>query len=99
MYSVRRLERSWWQFLWELRRQCMPVEVTGGAMEAIPVTLVGMPLKDMPPQGMLEADTLVSVLAVAVVTIGRAPRAAMPALQGAHVIGMVAVTGAVTGEA
>jgi hypothetical protein len=60
----------------------------------------GMLLKDMLPQVMLRVDTLVSVLAVDVVTNLRGPRAAMPALQGARVIGMAAVTGeAATGEA
>ena len=54
--------------------------------------------EDMPLPAMLGVDTLVSVLAVDVVTNLRGPRAAMPALQGAHVIGMAAVTGAVTGE-
>lgn len=63
----------------------------------------GMLLKDMLPQVMLRVDTLVSVHAVDVVTNLRGPRAAMPASQVAHVIGMAAVTGAVgevvTGEA
>ena len=60
----------------------------------------GMLLKDMLPQVMLRVDTLVSVLAVGVVTNLREPRAAMPALQGARVIGMAVVTGeAVTGVA
>ena len=48
---------------------------------------------------MLGLDTLVSVLAVGVVTNLRGPLAAMPALQVGRVIGMAAVTGAVTGEA
>jgi len=79
----------------------MPVEVTAAVM----ADTAGMLLKDMLPQVMLRVDTLVSVLAVDVVTNLRGPRAAMPALQGARVIGMAAVTGevvageAVTGEA
>ena len=44
----------------------MPVEVMVGA--DIAVTMVGM-LPDMPGPAMLRADTLVSVLAVDVVTI------------------------------
>ena len=74
----------------------MPV----GVMADIAVTVVGMLSEDMPRPAMLGVDTLVSVLAVDVVTNLRGPRAAMPASQGAHVIGMAAVTGeAVTGEA
>ena len=47
----------------------------GGGHGGIAVTLVGMLLEDMPPQVMLEADTLVSVLAVHVVTyVARAAR-------------------------
>src|SRR6478672_5990517 len=69
----------------------MPVEVTADT--------AGMLLKDMLPQVMLGVDTLVSVLAVYVVTNLRGPRAAMPASQVARVIGMAAVTGeVVTGE-
>jgi hypothetical protein len=68
----------------------MPVEVMADMM--------GTLLKDMPPQVMLEAHTLVSVLAVHVVLMWREPRAATPAMQLAHIIGMAAVTGeAVTG--
>jgi hypothetical protein len=78
----------------------MPVEVTAAVM----ADTAGMLLKDMLPQVMLRVDTLVSVLAVDVVTNLREPGAAMPALQGARVIGMAAVigeavTGAVTREA
>src|SRR6266481_2123918 len=74
----------------------MPVEV----MAAVMADTAGMLLKDMLPQVMLRVDTLVSVLAVDVVTNLRGPRAAMPALQGARVIGMAAVTGEVAaGEA
>src|SRR6476646_1953268 len=70
----------------------MPVEVTADT--------AGMLLKDMLPQVILRVDTLVSVLAVDVVTNLRGPRAAMPASQVAQVIGMAAVTGeVVTGEA
>jgi len=60
---------------------------------------------DMPRPVTLGADTLVSVLAVDAVTMLRGPRADKRALQGAHIIGMAAVTGeaiageAVTGEA
>ena len=68
-----------------------------GVMADIAVTMVGM-LSDMPGPAMLRADTLVSVLVVDVVTILRGPRAATRALQVAHIIGIVAVTGeAVTG--
>ena len=71
-----------------------------GVMADIAVTLVGMLSEDMPRPAMLRVDTLVSVLAVDVVTRLRGPRAATRALQGAHIIGMAAVTGeAVTGEA
>jgi hypothetical protein len=71
-----------------------------GVMADIAVTVVGMLSEDMPRPAMLGVDTLVSVLAVDVVTNLRGPRAAMPTSQGAHVIGMAAVTGeAVTGEA
>jgi hypothetical protein len=71
----------------------MPVEVTAGVM-------AGMLLEDMPRPGTLGADTLVSVLAVDAVTMLRGPRAAMRALQDAHIIGMAAVTGeAISGEA
>jgi hypothetical protein len=76
-----------------LRRQCMPVEV----MADIAVTMVGM-LSNMPRPVTLRADMLVSVLAVDVVTILRGPREDTRAMQGAHIIGMAAVTGeAVTG--
>jgi hypothetical protein len=92
------LERWWWQLFWQLRRQCMPVEVMAGVMAEIAVMLVGMLSEDMPRPAMLGVDTLVFVLAVHVVTNLRGPRAAMPASQHAHVIGMAAVTGAVTGE-
>jgi hypothetical protein len=72
----------------------MPVEVTPAVM----ADTAGMLLKDMLPQVMLRVDTLVSVLAVDVVSIGRGPRADKRAMQGAHIIGMAAVTGeAVTG--
>jgi hypothetical protein len=74
----------------------MPVEVTVGVM----ADMAGMLLEDMPLQVMLAADTLVSVLAVDTVTMLRGPHADKRALQGAHLIGMPAVTGeAVTGEA
>ena len=66
-------------------------------MADIAVTMVGM-LSDMPRPATLRVDTLVSVLAVDVVTILRGPRADTRAMQGAHIIGMAAVTGeAVTG--
>ena len=68
-------------------------------MADIAVTLVGM-LSNMPRPATLRVDTLVSVLAVDVVTILRGPRADRGAMQLAHIIGMAAVTGeAVTGEA
>jgi hypothetical protein len=62
-------------------------------MADIAVTMVGM-LSDMPGPAMLRADTLVSVLAVDVVTIWRGPRADTRAMQVALMIGMAAVTGA-----
>jgi hypothetical protein len=94
------LERWWWQLFWQLRRQCMPVEVMAGVMAEIAGMLVGMLSEDMPRPAMLGVDTLVFVLAVHVVLMWRGPRAAMPASQVAHVIGMAAVTGeVVTGEA
>ena len=75
----------------------MPVEVMAGVTADIAVTMVGM-LSDMPGSAMLRADTLVSVLAVDVVTILRGPRADTRAMQVAHIIGMAAVTGeAITG--
>ena len=92
-YFVQRLERSWWQLFWQLRRQCMPVEVMAGVMAEIAVTLVGTLSEDMPRPAMLEVDTLVSVLAVGVVTTLRGPRADTRAMQAAHIIGMAAVTG------
>jgi hypothetical protein len=90
------LERWWWQLFWQLRRQCMPVEV----MADIAVTGVGMLSEDMPRPVTLGVDTLVSVLAVHVLTSLRGPPAATRALQDAPVIGMAVATGeAVTGEA
>jgi hypothetical protein len=62
-------------------------------MADIAVTMVGM-LPNMPGPAMLRADTLVSVLAVDVVTIWRGPRADTRAMQVALIIGMAAVTGA-----
>jgi hypothetical protein len=65
--------------------------------------MVGMLSEDMPRPATLRADTLISVLAVDVVTRLRGPRADTRVLQvaqiiGAHIIGMAAVTGeAVTG--
>ena len=60
----------------------------------------GMLLKDMPRPATLRVDTLVSVLAVDVVTIRRAPHADTRAMQAEHIIGMAAETGeAVTWEA
>ena len=71
-----------------------------GVMADIPVTGVGMLSEDMARPAMLRVDTLVSVLAVGVVTSLREPRADRRALQDAHVIGMaVAIGEAVTGEA
>src|SRR6476661_6268285 len=76
----------------------MPVEVTAADM-------ADMLLEHTPPQVISRADTVVSMLAVEVVIIGRGLRTGMPALQGAHaigahIIGMAAVTGeAVIGEA
>ena len=61
-------------------------------MADIAVT-VGMLSKDMPRPATLRVDTLVSVLAVDVVTIWRGPRADTRAMQAAHIIGMAAVTG------
>ena len=74
----------------------MPVEAMAGVMAELAV-MVGMPREDMPP-AMLRVDTLVSVLAVEVVTRWRGSRVDTRAMQVAHVIGMAAVTGeAVTG--
>ena len=67
----------------------MPVEVTVGAT----ADMVGMPPEDMPPQVRLETDTLVSMLAVEAVNIGRGPRTDTRGMQGAYTIGMVAVAG------
>jgi hypothetical protein len=78
----------------------MLVEVMAGVMADSAVMVVGMLSEDMPLPAMLGVDPLVSVLAVYVVTNLRGPRAAMPASQVAHAIGMAAVTGeVVTGEA
>jgi hypothetical protein len=69
-------------------------------MAEIAVTLVGMLSEDTPRPAMSGLDTLVSVLAVEVVTNLRGPRADTGAMQRAHIIGMAAATGeAVTGEA
>ena len=74
-------------------------------MAEIAVTLGGTLSEDTPRPAMSGVDTLVSVLAVYVVTNLRGLRAAMPASQVAHAIGMAAVTGevvigeVVTGEA
>jgi hypothetical protein len=54
---------------------------------------VGMPSEDMPPPVISKPDTLVSRHAVEVVIIGRGPRADTRAMQDAHTIGMVPVTG------
>lgn len=71
----------------------MPVEVTAGVM-------VGTLSEDMLRPAMLRVDTLVFVLAPDGVTSLRGPHADKRALQGAHLIGMAAVTGeAVNGEA
>src|SRR4051794_28049342 len=75
----------------------MPAEVTAVDMAGMEDT-VGMLLEHTQPQVISKADTVVFMLAVDVVIRLRGPRAARPALQGAHVIGMAAVTGeAVTG--
>jgi hypothetical protein len=72
----------------------MPVEVMAGAMGG----MVGTLLEDRPPQVMLKADTVVSMLAAEVVTIGSGQRADTRAMQAALIIGMAAVTGeAITG--
>ena len=68
----------------------MPVEVTAGVM----ADTAGMLLKDIPRPATLRVDTLVSVLAVDVVTIRRGPHADTRAMQAEHIIGMAAVTGA-----
>lgn len=69
-------------------------------MADIAVTLVGMQSEDMPGPAMLRVATLVSVLAVDVVTSLRGLRADRRSMQAARIIGMAAVTGeAVTGEA
>jgi hypothetical protein len=74
----------------------MPVVVMGEVM----ADMVDMLSEDMLRPVTLGADMLVSVLAVDVLTMLRGPRADRRALQGAHIIGMAAVTGeAITGEA
>ena len=71
-----------------------------GVMADIAVIRVGMLSGDMPRPAMLRVDTLVSALAVDVVTIRRGPHADTRAMQAEHIIGMAAETGeAVTGEA
>ena len=66
-------------------------------MADIAVTMVGM-LSDMPRPATLRVDTLISVLAVDMVTSLRGPRAATGAMQLMRIIGMAAVAGeAVTG--
>ena len=63
-------------------------------------TMVGTLSEAMPRPAMLRADTLVSVLAVDVVTYGAGRARTTRRYAGAHIIGMAAVTGeAVTGEA
>jgi hypothetical protein len=67
-------------------------------MAEIAVTLAGMLSEDTPRPAMSGLDTLVSVLAVEVVTNLRGPRADTGAMQRAHIIGMAAATGeAITG--
>jgi hypothetical protein len=78
----------------------MPVVVMGEVM----ADMADMLSEDMPRPVTLLAAMLVSVLALAVdvLTMLRGPRVDRRALQGAHIIGMAAVTGeaeAVTGEA
>jgi len=78
----------------------MPAEVMVEVMADSGVMLVGMLSEDMPQWATLGVDTLVFVLAAYVVSNLRGSRAAMPASQVAHAIGMAAVTGeVVTGEA
>src|SRR6266481_3318580 len=76
----------------------MPVEDMAGLMAHIVVTKVRTLSEDMPRRATLREDTLVSVLPLDVVNILRGPHADKRALQGAHIIGMAAVTGeAITG--
>ena len=74
----------------------------GVVMGEVMADTVDMLSEDMPRPVTLLAAMLVSVLGVDVLTMLRGPRADRRALQGAHIIGMAAVTGeaeAVTGEA
>src|SRR4029077_14845904 len=76
----------------------MPVVVMGEVM----ADMVDMLSEDMLRPVTLLAAMLGSVLAVGMLTMLRGPGADRRALQGAHIIGMAAVTGeaeAVTGEA
>ena len=83
----------------------MPVEAMAGVTEEAAVTMEGMLvadmlLADMLRLVMLRVDTLVSVLAVHVLSILRERRAETRSMRVAPVIGMVAATGeAVIGEA
>jgi len=78
----------------------MPVEATAEVMVDIAVTVVVGTLSEAMPQAMLRLDTLLSALAVDVITILQGPRAETGAMQRAHTTGTAAVTGkAVTGEA
>jgi hypothetical protein len=75
----------------------MRVEVMAAVMVDLAVTMAGMLPEDMPP-GTLRVDTLVSMLAVNVLSILREPHAGTRTMQVAHIIGMAVVTGeAVTG--
>jgi hypothetical protein len=79
----------------------MRVEVMAAVMVDLAVTMAGMLPEDMPP-GTLRVDTLVSMLAVNVLSILREPHAGTRTMQVAHIIGMAVVTGeavVVTGEA
>ena len=79
----------------EIVRACRKLSAAG-----LMVGTAGMLLKDMPPEVMLKADALVSVLAVDRVAMLRGPRADMRVMQAAHIIGMGVVIGeVVTGEA
>jgi len=76
------------------------VEATAEVMAGdIAATVVGTQSEAM-PQAMLTLDTLLSALAVDVITILRGACAETDAMQLAHIIGTAAVTGqAITGEA
>jgi hypothetical protein len=78
----------------------MPVEATAAAVMVAGIAgmVVGM-LSEGMLQAILRLDTLLSALAVDVITILRGPRTETGAMQRTHIIGTAAVAGeAITGE-